>query len=727
MCGTCEAPVALHPCPEPSKYGEPLAVLVAALLHVIRDEQDAARELVSTWRTGGPSALKADHFAHLAKLMGSTQFGSPLTAASAAAANWLLECNNEHVPESFAMLYERYFIETVWDDPEGLSYLGLLESVGIRGHNRVLSDAPSKAHSSRHQAYIKTDIAILDALEATADQPSAADTVSVGVLRWLLENGALGAAFEHHQYALDQMDGAHLMLQLTMTDLTPVRCVEDAWNYVARLGAFPARLGHVADELRLQVELGILPPKFVLTRVLEKVLQLRDEAQSTPEACALCSTFLERLTEVPEGGGGAVFAEVPDEIRAAACHAVQTDVATAYAGLVAPLEAMLSVASSEGYADHAGVQALPDGGSYYAYKLREQTSTRLSPEEVHALGHAEVERIMGEMAATISKLAAAGDPDLKPEDSVPVNMQRLAKNPRWAFPQTEEGKAACLEGFRALGPQMEARLSAHFDVRPKQPLKICAVPAHMEEGSPAAFYMPPSLDGARDGVFYANLGDLSAQFIYGMRTLYAHEAIPGHHFQLAIQFEMKGLPYFRKAADGFNAFVEGWALYTERLARELSFFATEPDGSEGYDLLGHFGDELMRAARLVVDTGLHFYGWSREQAMQYMESHTILAPSDVVTEVERYCVLPGQATSYKVGQLERACQRPVSINAPLHHRTLALRPAKPAQSSPLVWSCPQCCASVTRSARSLAMRSTRELSTSWCCKRAPSHSISFRR
>jgi hypothetical protein len=159
-----------------------------------------------------------------------------------------------------------------------------------------------------------------------------------------------------------------------------------------------------------------------------------------------------------------------------------------------------------------------------------------------------------------------------------------------------------------------------------------------------------------------------------MRTLYAHEAIPGHHFQLAIQFEMKGLPYFRKAAEGFNAFCEGWALYTERLARELGFFRTEPDGSEGYDLLvrlpngtrvararcygalqksvahlatahlardvqGHFGDELMRAARLVVDTGLHYYGWSREQAMAYMEEHTILAPSDVVTEVERYCVL----------------------------------------------------------------------------------------
>jgi len=174
----------------------------------------------------------------------------------------------------------------------------------------------------------------------------------------------------------------------------------------------------------------------------------------------------------------------------------------------------------------------------------------------------------------------------------------------------------------------------------------------MEEGAPAAFYMPPSLDGSRDGVFHVNLGDMSAQYKFSMRTLTAHEAIPGHHFQIALQYEMKGLPHFRKTAENFNAFVEGWALYTEKLARELKFYATESDGTEGYDLLGHFGDELMRAARLVVDTGLHYYGWDREKAMDYMKHHTILADSDVVTEVERYCVLPGQACSYKVGQLE---------------------------------------------------------------------------
>lgn len=561
------------------------------------------------------------------------------------------------MPPSFAALYDRFFVETVWDDPEGLSYLGLLEGVGVRGHNRVLSERPSESAAERHRKYVRADLALLDALESSSakrakSSDGADEAVSRGVLRWLLESAVAGEPYEHHGYALDQMDGAHLVLQLTMTDLTPLRCAEDAWNYVERLKAFGGRLELVGAEIRRQTTKGIVPPKFVLTKVLEKVCKLRDEAKSTPTECALYATLLEKVSAEPDGGGGPIFASPPDELVTAATQAVQQHVAGAYACLVAPLEEALAVVNADGYVDHAGVGALPSGGAYYAWKLREQTSTRLSPEEIHALGHAEVARIMGEMRETIARLAAAGDTELDPSASVPANMTRLAQSSKWVYADSPEGKAKCVADFEALVPKMDALLAGSFDVAPKQPLKIVPVPPHMEEGSPAAFYMPPSLDGSRDGVFYCNLGDMSAQYKYGMRTLYAHEAIPGHHFQLAIQFEMKGLPYFRKAAEGFNAFCEGWALYTERLARELGFFQTEPDGSEGYDLLGHFGDELMRAARLVVDTGLHYYGWSREQAMAYMEEHTILAPSDVVTEVERYCVLPGQATSYKVGQLE---------------------------------------------------------------------------
>jgi uncharacterized protein (DUF885 family) len=216
----------------------------------------------------------------------------------------------------------------------------------------------------------------------------------------------------------------------------------------------------------------------------------------------------------------------------AATQAVQQHVAGAYACLVAPLEEALAVVNADGYVDHAGVGALPSGGAYYAWKLREQTSTRLSPEEIHALGHAEVARIMGEMRETIARLAAAGDTELDPSASVPANMTRLAQSSKWVYADSPEGKAKCVADFEALVPKMDALLAGSFDVAPKQPLKIVPVPPHMEEGSPAAFYMPPSLDGSRDGVFYCNLGDMSAQYKYGVRACAArplsHRATSPH-------------------------------------------------------------------------------------------------------------------------------------------------------------------------------------------------------
>jgi len=341
---------------------------------------------------------------------------------------------------------------------------------------------------------------------------------------------------------------------------------------------------------------------------------------------------------------------VPEDLKTAAREALVQNVAAAYKNLQPPLQMLLDIVSADGYKDHAGVKSLPNGAEYYSWRLGSETSSTMSPEEVHQLGHEQVKMILSEMEQVIARLAPQ-DPSLDPSISVSKNLQKLGSDSRWLYPDTKAGKDECLQDFRDLVTNITKIIDPVFDIQPKQPIKVEAVPKHMEEGSPGAFYMPPSLDGSRDGVFYANLGDMAAQFKFGMRTLTAHEAIPGHHFQIALQYEMKGLPHFRKTAESFNAFVEGWALYTEKLARELKFYATEADGSEGYDLLGHFGDELMRAARLVVDTGLHYHEWTRQEAIEYMEQNTILAPSDVVCEVERYCVLPGQACSYKVGQL----------------------------------------------------------------------------
>eukprot|EP00966_Prymnesium_polylepis_P100952 2337713-Prymnesium_polylepis.3 len=627
-CGVCEAPVLQHAdVVEPLLYGEPLAIVVQALLCVMRDQTARGQDLVSVWRESGAAALDASHFEALAQVTGFVVDGAQPTAlhaANTAAAAWLLDASNAHVPASFSALYERYFVETCFDDPEALSYLGLLENTGLRAHNRELADRPSKAASKRAVAHAKRDLELLGAMEAAAGGAAPLDeSVSVGVLRWQLEATVSGAPFAHHAYAIEQMDGAHVVLQMWMTDITPVRCSEDGWNYVARLRAFPARLGRVEEEMRTQAALGIVPPRFVVDKVLGAVGKMAVELTASPAASALYTSLQERMGELPDLDGGddgdddggddgapakpaalPSFIEssfktkvaydawvkaggpgkAPPELMAAAEAAIVECVGPAYASLQHALEELLAPMKAAGHVMHAGYGALPDGAAYYAWRLRGETSTRMSPEEVHQLGHEQVAAILGEMKAVILKLHAAGDAVFDPAASVADNMRALSDCEKWLYPDTDAGREECLEDFRELVRKIDAKLDSYFDLRPKQPLKIQRVPPHMEEGSPAAFYMPPSLDGSRDGVFYANLGDMSAQYKYGMRTLTAHEAVPGHHFQLAIQFEMRELPYFRKAAEGFNAFVEGWALYTEKLAREFGFFATEPDGSEGYDV-----------------------------------------------------------------------------------------------------------------------------------------------
>lgn len=650
QCVTCEAAFAQFESCEPELYGEPIAVTIEVLIRVTREQVESAQEVVTAWRTGGSDALQASHFTAVAEITGITlEDATALQAANAAVATWLLEGGSVHVPRTFSLLYERYFVEENFDDPESLSYLGILESAGIKGHNRELAKYPSEANSQRHLQFVQRDLELLSSMEARQEDRKApvAEQASVGILRWSLNNKVRGAQFDHHSYALDQMNGYHNDVVMSMTDLTPVRSLEDGWNYVQRLRAFPDRFGLIRDELILQRERGIIPPRFVLEKVLKQVQSLHDEHSQKPEESAMYTSLLERLVDAD----GGMLPEAPPDLKAAAREALSGEVAAAYASLVPPLQALLDVVSAEGYADHSGVQTLPQGAEFYAWRLAEQTSTDMSPEEVHALGHEQVTAIMSEMGRVIQRLAGQ-DATLDRNLGVAENMRRLSKDPRWLYPETQEGKDECLKDFRGQIDLILQVIDPFFDMRPKQPLKVQPVPKHMEEGSPGAFYMPPSLDGKRDGVFYANLGDMGAQYKFAMRTLTAHEGIPGHHFQIALAMEMPGLPHFRKVDSSFTAFVEGWALYTERLARELKFFATEPDGSEGYDLLGHFGDELMRATRLVVDTGLHYFGWSRQQAIEFMEEHSMLAPSDVITEVERYCVMPGQACSYKVGQLQ---------------------------------------------------------------------------
>ena len=275
-----------------------------------------------------------------------------------------------------------------------------------------------------------------------------------------------------------------------MTDITPVRCLEDGWNYVSRLRAFPRRFERIRDQMAIQRRLGIVPPRFVIEKVLKAVEKMADEslaskppsfidssytsrveytawrAEQAENESALVGGLLERLTDASDGLP--VVATVPPALEDACRSAVAGEVASAYQLLATALRELLDLVSADGYTDHAGVGALPDGGAYYAWRLKGETSTTWTPEEVHALGHKEVAAIEAEMASTIERLHAKGDTRLDPAVSVAENMRALAQDPRWLYPDTAEGRDECINDFRSLVADIETKLNPFFDIRPRQ-------------------------------------------------------------------------------------------------------------------------------------------------------------------------------------------------------------------------------------------------------------------
>ena len=225
-------------------------------------------------------------------------------------------------------------------------------------------------------------------------------------------------------------------------------------------------------------------------------------------------------------------------------------------------------------------------------------------------------------------------------------LAEFGKEERFHYPNTDEGRTAALAEYQRILDDINAALDPYFTVRPKAALKVERIPEFREKTSAGAYYQPGDLSGRRPGIFYANLRDMNEIQKFGMKTLSYHEGIPGHHFQIAIAQELKGVPFFRRMVP-FTAYAEGWALYAEKLAREIGYYKDDPYGE-----LGYLDSELFRAVRLVVDTGIHHKQWTRKQAIEYMEGHTASAHESIVSEIERYIVMPGQACAYKIGEIK---------------------------------------------------------------------------
>ena len=519
--------------------------------------------------------------------------------------------------------YERTFLRFALDSPEILSSLRLLEPLGIRGHNKELNDA-SLAFEDEQLARLHRDLATLHRYDTTGLDGQ--QRLSYQILDWYMTNQDEGAKFRYDNYPVNQLFGVQNEFPTFMATTHQVHDQRDAEDYNTRLGKLPAKFAQVLAGLQVREQHGVVPPTFVIDKVLA---EMKNFIAQPPEQNILYTAFQAKLAKLPD-----LPAVKKTELLADTKKQLQTAVYPAYQGLITYFTALRPRSTTD-----AGVWKFPDGAAYYAYCLRQNTTTNLSAKEIHALGLREVARITAEMRTILQAQHEAG------ADSVGPTMARLGEAPRFCYPDSDSGRTQILADYRRILVEVDKGLAPAFRLRPKARLAVARVPEFKQKTAPGAYYDQPALDGSRPGTFYANLYDVKATPKFGMRTLAYHEGIPGHHFQIGIAQELSGLPTFRKVIP-FVAYTEGWALYAEHLAWELGF------EQDPYANLGRLRAELFRAVRLVVDTGMHDQRWTREQAIRYMRQTTGMAESDVEAEIERYIVMPGQACAYKVGMLK---------------------------------------------------------------------------
>lgn len=433
---------------------------------------------------------------------------------------------------------------------------------------------------------------------------------------WALE----GEQFPAHLVPLNQFYGLHSFFAVLGSGQSaqPFKTVEDYENWLGRVDGFVVIMDQAEENFRKGVEKGVLQPKVIIEKVIPQLdAHVVEEFEQ--------SLFWNPVKNMPEE----FSAEDRERLTAAYRKAISEQIVPAYRDMRDYLKNEYMAQAR----NVVGLHAQPDGRAWYDYMIKVNTTTALSADAIHEMGLAEVKRIRGEMQKVMEEVGFEG---------TLAEWFEYVKNDDKFYYDNEED---LLEGYRAIESRMNAAVPKLFNIKPKAGFEVRPVEAFRAASSAGASYQSPSPDGSRPGIFYVNTYNLKSQPKFGMETLFIHEAIPGHHFQNALQIELGDLPRFRRFG-GYTAFGEGWALYAESLGKELGFFQ---DPMQWY---GRLSDEQLRAMRLVVDTGLHAKGWSREQAIKFMQENSSMADTDIVSEVERYIAIPGQALSYKIGQFK---------------------------------------------------------------------------
>jgi len=511
------------------------------------------------------------------------------------------------------------------DSPEFMTYIGIFDKYNaVLKHNqklsiRTLEDGDedyqdSLAHLSMLKSY---DSSKLTDIQKVTQKIAIFDTEN---------NINEFENFRYHSYPFNQIGGNHLGLVEFMTDTHPVRNLREASDYIKRVEKFDESLNANLIWLEEQKKLGIFAPKYVFDHVITQLKELiAYEDSDNP----LMQVFARKVDALD------IDEQKSEELKTALSAVIASDVKSGFKSILDFFESNYEYANM-----NHGVWSLPNGDAFYEARLRSYTTTDYSAEEIHQIGLSEVDRIGARMKEIFLELGYQVN---KPVGEM---MNDLNENPDFLYPDTPDRKEIVVADYNQMVKEAEEDVRPYFARFPVSPVEVRAVPEYSEQTAAGGYYQAPALDGSRPGVFYANLYDIKQTPTFGMRTLTFHEAVPGHHFQIALNQENEDLTLYRKMGYRTSAFTEGWALYSEQLAVEVGMTKNL------FDELGVLQSEMFRANRLVVDTGMHYKRWTREEAMAYMKKTTGMSDTEVRVEIERYIVWPAQATSYKMGMLK---------------------------------------------------------------------------
>jgi uncharacterized protein (DUF885 family) len=523
---------------------------------------------------------------------------------------------------------------TLWLDAEYEESLQLspmqLTMQGRKDQNDKLDDM-SEAAKDRNLAWLRDSVT---EMKAKFDPAKLDEESKTSFEMWALQLDQADKAdkFRRHPYTFIR-DSVPVFLPAFMINFHEVSEKADMDAYIARLGAFATAIDQTIEQAKLSAEAGVRPPLFSYDQVIGEAGNVITGA---PFGAGADSPLLADVKTKVKAllDGGKITAEEAAAFEARARETLTTSIKPAYERIIAWLQSDKANAGPEA----KGVGALPDGAAYYNVALEQHTTTTMTADEIHELGLKEVARIRAEMEAIREKVGFKGD--------LPAMFKHMRESKEFYEPNTDAGRAAYLKKADDYVAGMRARLPEYFGIMPKADLVVKRVESFREEAGGVQHYYPPSIDGSRPGIYYVHLLDTTAMPLWDLESTTYHEALPGHHMQIAIAQELTGIPKFRTQYNA-TAYAEGWALYTEILAKEMGGFYADP-----YSDMGRLNNEMWRAVRLVVDTGIHSKGWTQEQAVKYFMDNSPTPEDAIRSEIRRYFVWPGQATSYKIGMIK---------------------------------------------------------------------------